>query len=204
MTTISLKKIYWDTSCFICFLNPDENERRIICEDILRHAELGELEIWISTWVIVEVIRPKKPGAAPLPPWAIKAIEAVPEADQHLNELWRRYQRAAPTPKLTEAEIARIQGMFEWPFVKKIYMDDRVAQKAVEISRQFGLKSADAVHVASAIVGKCSLLQKWDKDFDKVKHLINVEEPTRITPQGDLFSAAHPIGPDPTDFKGEG
>jgi predicted nucleic acid-binding protein len=202
--TTNLKKIYWDTSCFICFLNPDENKRRLICEDILRHAELGELEIWISTWVIVEVIRPKKPGTEPLPAWAIKAIKAVPDAAQPLKELWGRYQRSAPTQKLTDAQVAKVQAMFEWPFIKKIYVDDRVAQRAVELSRRFGLKSGDAVHVASAIIGKCNSLQKWDKDFDKVQDLITVEEPVRITAQKSLFETASPIGPEPADFKNEG
>ena len=93
--------------------------------------------------------------------------------------------------------------MFEWPFVKKLYVDERVARKAVEFSRQFGLKPGDAVHVASAIIGKCNLLQKWDKDFDKVKHLIAVEEPTRITAQKSLFEATIPLGQEstPTDEK---
>lgn len=197
MTSTNLKKIYWDTSCFICFLNPDENEPRAICEDILRHAELGELEIWISTWVIVEVIRPKRPGDAALPPWAIKAIKAVTEAEQPINDLWKRYQKALPTPKLTEAQIAKIQGMFEWPFVKKIYLDERVAQRAVELSRQFGLKSGDAVHVSSAIIGKCDLLQVWDKDFDRVKHIITVEEPARLSLQGGLFDKTQSATPEP-------
>lgn len=199
--TTNLKKIYWDTSCFICFLNPDEEERRVICEDILRHAEQGEIEIWISTWVIVEVIRPKKPGSEPLPIWADKAIKAVPEADQPLRELWSRYQRSAPTNKLTDEQITKIQAMFEWPFLKKIYIDERVAQKAVELSRQFGLKPGDAVHVASAIIGKCNSLQKWDKDFEKVKDLISVEEPIRISPQRTLFEKSIPIGPEPSDFR---
>lgn len=199
--TTSLRRIYWDTSCFICFLNPDENERRVICEDILRHAELGELEIWISTWVIVEVIRPRKPGMEPLPTWAVKAVKAVPEAEQPLKELWMHYQRSASTKKLTEEQVTKIQRMFEWPFVKKIYVDERIAQKAVELSRLFGLRSGDAVHVASAIISKCDSLQKWDKDFDKVKHLINVEDPVRITAQKTLFEIATPIGPKPTDFE---
>jgi predicted nucleic acid-binding protein len=199
--TTNLKKIYWDTSCFICFLNPDEKERRLICEDILRHAEQGEIEIWISTWVIVEVIRPKKPGSEPLPIWADKAIKAVPEADQPLRELWSRYQRSAPITKLTDEQTLKIRAMFEWPFLKKIYVDERVAEKAVELSRQFGLKPGDSVHVASAIIGKCSSLQKWDKDFEKVKSLITIEEPVRITPQRTLFEKSIPIGPEPSDFK---
>jgi predicted nucleic acid-binding protein len=188
--TTNPKKVYWDSSCFICFLNPDESDRRAICEDVLRHAELGELEIWISTWVIVEVIRPRKPGKAPLPKWGIEAIKAVAEADKPLRELWERYQRSAPTPKLSEAQIRKIQGMFDWPFLKKIYVDERVAQKAVEFCRDYGFKPGDAVHAASAVLSKCASLQNWDKDFSKIKHLITVEEPDRISPQAGLFDAA--------------
>jgi predicted nucleic acid-binding protein len=202
VTSTSPKKVYWDSSCFICFLNPDEGERRAICEDILRHAELGELEIWISTWVIVEVIRPRKPGNAELPPWANKAIKAVPESEQPITELWKRYQKTLPIPKLTEAQIAKIQGMFEWPFVKKIYVDEPVAQKAVDICRQYGLKAGDAIHVSSAIIGKCDSVQKWDKDFDRVKHLITVEEPSRLSRQGGLFDKTRPASPEPETREG--
>ena len=182
----SPRKLYWDTSCFLCLLNPDENERRLICQDVLKHAELGELEIWISTWVIVEVIRPRMPGNAPLPEWAKKAIEKVPEAAKPLEELWKRYQRANPTQKLTPEQISRIQDMFEWPFLKKMYVDERVAAKAVEYSRDFGFKPGDAVHAASAVLQGCDVLHRWDKDFDKIKHLIQVEEPRRLSPQPDL------------------
>jgi hypothetical protein len=40
------RKVYWDTTCFICFLNRNEDVRRKICEDVLVHAERGEIEIW--------------------------------------------------------------------------------------------------------------------------------------------------------------
>jgi len=180
------RKLYWDTSCFLCLLNPAETERRLICQDVLKHAELGEFEIWISTWVIVEVIRPKMPGNSPLPQWATKAIEKVPEAAQPLEELWKRYQRSNPAQKLAPQQILKIQAMFEWPFLKKMYVDERVATRAVEYSRDFGLKPGDAVHAASAVLQPCDVLHRWDKDFDKIKHLIGVEEPKRLSPQNDL------------------
>src|SRR6266568_8319325 len=137
------QKLYWDSSCFICFLNKDEADRRIICEDVLRHARNGDVEIWTSTWTIVEVIRPKRHGSAPLPPWAIKAIEAIrkefPKAQQELETLWKRYQSNDPATKLTPEQIKNIQAMFEWPFIKKINLDEPVAIKAVELARDYGL-----------------------------------------------------------------
>lgn len=55
----SLKRLYWDTSVFLCFLSEEEHERRRICEDILQHARDGQLELITSMYTIVEVIRPK-------------------------------------------------------------------------------------------------------------------------------------------------
>lgn len=177
------RKIYWDSTCFICFLNADEAERSKICEDILRHADSGSIEIWISVWVIVEVIRPKRKGNAPLPEWAEKAIKAVPESSVHLQELWKRHQRNDPTKKLNPNQIQRIQQMFEWPFLKKVQVDERVAAKAVELCRDLGLKPADSIHAATAILWKCDVIQMWDRDYDKVSNLIPSEEPQRITAQ---------------------
>ena len=76
--------------------------------------------------------------------------------------------------------------MFEWPFLKKMYVDERVASRAVEYARDFGLKPGDAVHAASAILQSCDVLQRWDRDFDKVQHLIKVEDPKRLSPQSGL------------------
>jgi predicted nucleic acid-binding protein len=57
---MSRKKIYWDTSIFLCFLNEAESDRRKICEDVLHHARLDEIRIYTSTYTIAEVIAPKR------------------------------------------------------------------------------------------------------------------------------------------------
>ncbi|MGA2880747.1 MAG: PIN domain-containing protein [Bryobacteraceae bacterium] len=72
------RKLYWDSSIFLCFLNRDEETRRHICEDILQHASLEEVEILTSTYTIVEVIRPKRkslPKASTLNAEQIKKIK---------------------------------------------------------------------------------------------------------------------------------
>jgi predicted nucleic acid-binding protein len=197
------RTLYWDASCFICFLNKDEAARRVICEDVLRHAQSGTIEIWTSTWTIVEVVRPRRQGSKPLPQWAVEAIKAIeksfPDAQRELEQLWRRHQSFEPTKKLTAPQIAQIQRMFEWPFVKKINLDQRTANKAVELARDCGLKPADSVHAASAILKKVDTLQRWDRDFDRVKHLITVEEPQQISAPS-LFDLLK-IGPTPEDFQ---
>ena len=194
-----MNDVYWDTSCFICFLNRNETSRRLICEDVLRHARTGIFTIWTSTWTIVEVIRPKRHGVSPLPEWAVKAIKAVPEGKIELERLWQRYQSSDPAIKLSPTQIAMIEGMFDCPFIKKINLDERVA-KAVELARDYGLKPADSVHAASAILKKVAI-QRWDRDFDRVKHLIGVDEPRSISLQGEIADFRR-IGPAPEDFDG--
>lgn len=54
-----MRRLYWDTGLFICFLNKKEIERRNICQDILKHARDGGVEIYTSMWTMVEVIKPK-------------------------------------------------------------------------------------------------------------------------------------------------
>lgn len=163
----NIKRIYWDSSCFLCFLNSAEAGRREICEDILRHAQAGEIHLYTSTYTIAEVIRPKR--------------KSIPD-----------------TQRLTPAEIAKIDGMFRWPWLKKIDVDQRVAFKAVELSRDYGLLPADAVHGASAIIHDLDELQRWDRDFSKISSLIRVAEPAKISKQKNLFtSLKKPIGPTP-------
>lgn len=185
------KTLYWDTSCFICLLGDSEPDRQIICEDILRQVTLGAVEIWTSTWTIVEVIRPKRRGVAPLPDWANLMIEAVPEARGELEILWQRHQNSAPSVRITDQEIEAIEAMFE-SYTKKIELDQIVAEKAVALAREYGLKPGDAVHAASAILKKVDALQHWDKDFKRVEALVHVEEPSLITGQGQLFSLVAP------------
>src|SRR5205807_409526 len=90
--------------------------------------------------------------------------------------------------KLTPEQISQIQAMFEWDFIQLIDIDQRVAEKAVGLARDHGLKPADSIHAACALTAKVPVLQRWDRDFDKVAHLLTVEEPQKLSAQDDLFS----------------
>jgi predicted nucleic acid-binding protein len=164
------RKIYWDSSCFICFLNKAEAARRKICEDILYHAQDRKIELWTSTWTIVEVVRPNR--------------HSLPASG-----------------KLSPEQIIRIQAMFEWDWLKKVQVDQIIAARAVELQRDFGLRAGDSIHAATAIRIKADTLQRWDRDFDKVGHLINVEDPQKLTVQAELIEGfKKQIGPAPEDF----
>lgn len=69
-----------------------------------------------------------------------------------------------------------------------IRIDQRVAKLAVEIQRDYNLKPADSMHAASALIVKdIAVLQAWDRDYDKIKHLIKVDKPQFVSPAGPLY-----------------
>ncbi len=210
---IKPRKIYWDTSCFVCFLNRKEEERRLICQDVLVHAQQQDIEIWTSTFTIAEVIRPRRmqPVIPGLPEWATKPLSLSKEpesqklltsAQAQIRELWDYYHRnTTPYEKLTKDQINKIAAMFEWDWVRKIMVDERTAKKAVEIARDYDLKPADSIHAACAILKKVDALQRWDRDYDKIKSVIKVEEPVRLSDQHDLIRDYRALGPHPDDFE---
>jgi len=185
------RKLYWDSSCFISFINsgtPAEAVRSAICADILKNAQNAHVEIWTSMWAIVEVIRPKNPPQVkPLPKWATEISSKAPASWPEVQKLWDYWVRqTTPTRMLSAHEIAQIGGMFQWKYINKILVDEPIALAAVGLSRTHGLRPADAVHAASAIAAKCDAIQCWDRDYSKVSHLIAIEEPVHISPQGVL------------------
>jgi len=186
-------KIYWDSSCFICLLNgASEPARSKICSDVVSHAKDGDFDLYTSTWTVVEVIRPKKKHGVvpPFPAWTAKALAAAPEGGGQFKQLWEYFHHntLAPTQKLSPEQIVKIQAMFEqWEFLRLVNVDQRVANQAVELCRNHGLKAADAIHAASAIIIKANELQRWDRDFDKVLSKIKVTEPVMLSRQRELI-----------------
>jgi len=118
-------------------------------------------------------------------------------------EVIRPKRRAIPTSRtLTPDQIAKIKGMFRWPFITTIELDDRTAFYASDLAREHGLAPADSVHAASAILWKADVLQAWDRDFSSVSHLIPVEQPQFISTQRNLEGMDRPpIFPRADDFE---
>lgn len=168
-----VRQLYWDTSCFICFLNRSEIDRRAICEDILRNAKEGNIRLFTSTFTITEVMYPKR--------------------------------SSIPNPRrLTRAESDKIAGMFKWSWLRKIDVDQRIAQKAVEYCRDYDMLPSDAVHAATAVLRGVEALQNWDRDFSRIRHLVTVESPSRISTQASFDDVLARLGPHPDDFRGTG
>jgi predicted nucleic acid-binding protein len=196
------RKLYWDTTCFICFLNDSSHDldRHYICEDILNHAEKGTVEIWTSSLTLVEVVRPRD-KFVPLrfPVWTDPVLEKFPLIEQELRKLWDFFtERTRPTRTLTADELTAIQQLLDPRRIKTAQLDDRIASSAVALARTYGIKPADAIHAATAIDllanKRIEVLQHWDKGYERIKHLVPVECPERISPQGSFKELIRPIG----------
>ena len=93
-------------------------------------------------------------------------------------------------PSLTKQEDDKIQAdFFKHEFIKKIDVDNWVAQRANELAWQYNISPNDAIHVASAIKVKAEMLHHWDGDFGKVpSNIIPSEEPTTWEKQMPMIS----------------
>ncbi len=93
-----------------------------------------------------------------------------------------RMEITGPRP-LSSDEVEDLQGMFHWPWLKKIALDHRVAQDAVNLGLNFALTAAEAIHAASAIVAKVDVLQQWERSaaLERVNRLVAVEAPRMLT-----------------------
>jgi predicted nucleic acid-binding protein len=205
---MAVRKVYWDTSCFISYLSsthPEEQARAQICEDVLNHARNDEIEIWTSVWTIVETLRPKAiPKSSPLPEWAAlldgkdqKGELLYPKATQELEAIWKLYKhQTRPSRLLSAEESKRITEMFSWSWIRKIHLGPGIASKAVEIQRLHKMKAGDSVHVASAMARGCEVIHCWDRDYEKTSSLIPAAAPERLSLQNPLpLQNGTPEGP---------
>jgi predicted nucleic acid-binding protein len=194
-------RYYWDTSCFISYLSSNQEwNRHGICLDVLKHAREGTIDIYTSCWTLVETIKPRdKYIPEALPEWS-KAIEQTdkdgkpiyPDAKVQLERIWAYYKRnTMPSRLLSQEQAEKIRLMFQWAWIRKIQVVPTIAAHAAEIARQYNMKPADSLHVASAIARGCESLHRWDRDYEKTNHLILSKEPTRISPP-DLLSELPP------------
>jgi len=117
-------------------------------------------------------------------------------------EVIRPKKRSIPASQpLTPVQIEKIKGMFRWPFIQTIELDERTALYANDLARDHGLFPADSVHAASAILWNAEVLQAWDRDFNSISHLIPVEQPQFLSKQLKLEGTESArIAPLPEEF----
>ena len=127
MTASGIHRLYWDTSVFLCFLSEEEEDRRLICEDVLQAGEKGKVEIVTSMFTLVEVIRPK----------AIKYPQ--PLTDEQVSKLrgmfsWRWLKKIQVHQQLAldASDLARVNGLKP---ADAIHAATAIAEKCDELQR---------------------------------------------------------------------
>jgi len=65
-------------------------------------------------------------------------------------------------PPLSPQVESKIMDFFENEYVLIVNLDRKVAEEARQISRDYGPKPKDAVHLATAKVARLDLLETWD------------------------------------------
>lgn len=91
---------------------------------------------------------------------------------------------------LTKEEDDRVQSQFfAHEYIKKIDVDNWVAQRANELAWEYNITPNDAIHVASAIKVKAEVLHYWDGDFEKIpSEIMPCERPTKWEKQTSFLS----------------
>jgi predicted nucleic acid-binding protein len=71
--------------------------------------------------------------------------------------------------KLSAKDLPKIKSLFN--ILNVLWLSDHIATKAIEISRNYKLKLADAIIAATSIVNSLTLVTRNTKDFQKIKKL---------------------------------
>ena len=84
-------------------------------------------------------------------------------------------------PVLSESDERTIIRFFEQPYLAVHDVTRAVAERARCLARQYGLKPADAVHLATALLANADFFETWDmKDFGRIPSgdlAIEIREP---------------------------
>ena len=84
-------------------------------------------------------------------------------------------------PLLPESDEHTIVKFFEQPYVLIHDVTRRVAEQARHLSRRYGLRPSDAIHLATALVGNADYFETWNmNDFGRIplgELAINIRRP---------------------------
>jgi len=71
--------------------------------------------------------------------------------------------------QVTDEQQEVIDRFFDHPFIEWVDCDDFVSREARELGKGYSLKPMDAIHLASALVGRADVLLTYDGRLLKVK-----------------------------------
>lgn len=82
---------------------------------------------------------------------------------------------------LLDDQDEKILKFFESDFIRLVVVDRLVGEEANRLCRRYGLKPADAVHLACALRAGCDVLLAWDDDLLKlIPPGIQIERPQML------------------------
>lgn len=89
-------------------------------------------------------------------------LAAMPAPKLVVSELGRMECRVKPLREADQVTLAKYDKFFAAPTLGWVPHDRQVFDLAADLRARHGLKTPDALHLAAAIVGKCSEL--WTND----------------------------------------
>jgi predicted nucleic acid-binding protein len=74
-----------------------------------------------------------------------------------------------------EASLSQARKLLKFPNLKFLGVRKTTISKAQEIMERYGLKPRDAIHAATAMENRITIIVSYDKDFDRIRELKRVE-----------------------------
>lgn len=144
------KRPYWDASTWIKLISNLQDQQAIEdrwhCERLFDQALHGNSQILTSAMSIVEVLR----------------VEVEP---------------GLSPPSIPPEVRERIEALFDEPYIVLIPLDPARAQEARDLRWLFPwLRSADAIHVASAVYAQADILHTFDGSGGQPRRMLQLNE----------------------------
>jgi len=145
-TKSSVPVYYWDSGVFLAFICEEAGRCETVM-NLLEECDNGNVEIWTSTLSIAEVAKGKiKPG------------KIIPlKVQRKIDALWE------PPSKIKLIEVTQ-----------SVVKEARNVIRAVHGSKKGGIRSVDAIHVASAIQKEIKELHTYD-DLGKYAEIVDLK-----------------------------
>lgn len=87
-------------------------------------------------------------------------------------------------PPLSKESKLKVRGFFKRPEIIPIELDRYCAEVAQELVWDYKIKPKDAIHVASALLAECDIVETFDKDLQKRSGRVGGTPPLQILEPG--------------------
>jgi predicted nucleic acid-binding protein len=138
---------YWDAGVFLAYIC-EEVGRYETVTNLLEECDNGNVHIWTSTLSIAEVAKGKiDPG------------KIIPlKVQRKIDALWE------PPSRIKLIEVTQ-----------SVVKEARNVIRAIHGSKKTGIRSVDAIHIASAIQREIKELHTYDDDLPKFAEIVDLK-----------------------------